>query len=92
MQEQLTEFLNVNRLLYNSQYGFRKAHSTETATLELIDTLLTLLLNTLPLQITAKLYTHSQIGFVNYTKQLFLNGNTSTFLVENCYVCRCVET
>ena len=42
VQEQLTEFLNVNKLLYNSQYGFRKAHSTETetATLELIDTLL----------------------------------------------------
>ena len=40
MEEQLTEFLNVNKLLYNSQYGFRKAHSTETATLELIDTLL----------------------------------------------------
>ena len=40
VQEHLTEFLNVNKLLYNSQYGFRKAHSTETATLELIDTLL----------------------------------------------------
>ena len=40
MPEQLTEFMNVNKLLYNSQYGFRKAHSTETATLELIDTLL----------------------------------------------------
>ena len=51
-----------------------------------------MLLNTLPLQITAKLYTHSQIGFVNYTKQLFLNGYTSTCLVENSYVCRCVET
>ena len=44
-----------------------------------------MLLNTLPLQITAKLYTHSQIGFVNYTKQL-LNGYTSTCLVENCYM------
>ena len=33
-----------------------------------------------------------QIGFVNYTKQLFLNGHTSACLVENCYVCRCVET
>ena len=40
VQEQLTESLNVNKLLYTSQYGFRKAHSTETATLELIDTLL----------------------------------------------------
>ena len=45
-----------------------------------------MLLNTLPLQITVKLYTHSQIGFINYTKQLFLNGYTSTCLVENCYV------
>ena len=33
VQEQLTEFLNVYKLLYNSQYGFRKTHSTETATL-----------------------------------------------------------
>ena len=40
VQEQLPEFLNVNKLLYNSQYGFRKTNSTETATLELIDTLL----------------------------------------------------
>ena len=40
VHEQLTEFLNVNKLLYNSQYGFRKTHSTETATPELIDTLL----------------------------------------------------
>ena len=46
-----------------------------------------MLLNTLRLQITAKLYTHSQFGFVNYTKHLFLNGYTSTCLVENCYVC-----
>ena len=30
----------MNKLLYNSQYGFRKAHSTETATVERIDTLL----------------------------------------------------
>ena len=51
-------------------------------------------INTLPLQITAKLYTHTQIGFVNNTKQLFLNGYSSNCLVENCYVglCRCVET
>ena len=40
VQEQLTELLNVNKLLYNNQYGFRQAHSTETATLEFIDTLL----------------------------------------------------
>ena len=50
-----------------------------------------MLLNSLPLHITAKLYTHSQIGFVNYTKQLFLNGYTRICLVENGYVCRCVE-
>ena len=36
----LTEFLNVNQLLYNSEYGFRKVYSTETATLEVIDILL----------------------------------------------------
>ena len=40
MQEQLHEFLKVNKLLYNSQCGFRKAHSTKTATIELIDILL----------------------------------------------------
>ena len=42
------------------------------------------------LQMTAKLNTHSQIGLVNYTKQLLLNGYTSICLLENCYVC--VET
>ena len=51
-----------------------------------------MLLNVLPAQITAKLYTHSQIGFVNYTKQLLLNKYSNTCLIENCYVCRCVET
>ena len=51
-----------------------------------------MLLNMLPAQITAKLYTHSQIGFVNYTKQLLLNKYSNTCLIENCYVCRCVET
>ena len=40
VHEQLSKFLNVNNLLYNSKYGLRKAHSTETATPELIDTLL----------------------------------------------------
>ena len=45
-------------------------------------------------QITAKLNTHTKIGFVNNIKRLFLNGYSSTCLVENCYVglCRCVET
>ncbi len=42
-----------------------------------------MLLNTLPLQITAKLYTHSQIGFVNYTKQLFLNGYIHPFYMNS---------
>ena len=39
----------------------------------------------LPAQITAKLYTHSQIGFVNYTKQLLLNeySNTRTVMYVN---------
>ena len=45
-----------------------------------------MLLNTLSLQITVKLYARSQIEFVKYTKQLFLNGYTSTCLVEDCYV------
>ena len=29
---------------------------------------------------------------VNYTKQLLLNKYSNTCLIENCYVCRCVET
>ena len=67
-------------------------HSHTTKARKCIRYHIPMLLNMLPLPITAKLYTHSQIGFVNYTKQLFLNGYTSTCLVENCYVCRCVET
>ena len=67
-------------------------HSRTTKARKCIRYHIPMLLNTLPLQITAKLYTHSQIGFVNYTKPLFLNGYTSTCLVENCYVCRCVKT
>ena len=35
--EQLYEYLNSNNLLYESQYGFRKDHSTELASIELID-------------------------------------------------------
>ncbi len=37
MQEQLTYYIEDNRLLYEHQYGFRKGHSTELAALELID-------------------------------------------------------
>ena len=35
--EQMYEYLNSNNLLYQSQYGFRKDHSTELASTELID-------------------------------------------------------
>ena len=34
---QLTKYLNENKLLYISQYGFRGEHSTELAALELVD-------------------------------------------------------
>ena len=34
---QLFDFFQCNNLFYNSQYGFRKNHSTEFAALELID-------------------------------------------------------
>ncbi len=34
---QLYKFFIDNNLLYGSQYGFRKGHSTEFATLELVD-------------------------------------------------------
>ena len=37
---QLSTYLSTNQLLYGSHNGFRKQHSTETATLELVDTLL----------------------------------------------------
>ena len=35
--KQLYEFFFDNKLLYNSQYGFREGHSTEYAALELVD-------------------------------------------------------
>ena len=34
---QLYQYLDINNLLFDSQYGFRKQHSTELAALELID-------------------------------------------------------
>ena len=34
---QLHVYFESNKLLYNSQYGFRQGHSTEFAALELID-------------------------------------------------------
>ena len=37
---QLYDYFNVNKLLYCSQYGFRKGHSTELATIELIDNII----------------------------------------------------
>ena len=37
---QLSKYLSTNQLLYGSQRGLRKQHSTETSTLELVDTLL----------------------------------------------------
>ena len=35
--KQLSTYLNEHKLLYDSQYGFRAGHSTELATIELID-------------------------------------------------------
>ncbi len=35
--KQLYQFFQEKQLLYNAQYGFRTDHSTEFATLELID-------------------------------------------------------
>lgn len=34
---QLSNYFKTNKLFYSSQYGFREEHSTETASLELID-------------------------------------------------------
>ena len=39
--DQLDSFLKRYKLMYDSQYGFRKEHSTEFAALELIDRILT---------------------------------------------------
>ena len=33
----LTEYLKQNKLLFEGQYGFRENHSTELATIELMD-------------------------------------------------------
>ena len=35
--KQLSEYFSVNKLFYKSQYGFRYEHSTELASLELVD-------------------------------------------------------
>ncbi len=37
--KQLYKFLNDNKLLYNSQYGFREGHSTDYAALKLVDSI-----------------------------------------------------
>ena len=37
---QLYEYFSKHKLFYNSQYGFRKHHSTELASIELIDKVL----------------------------------------------------
>ena len=37
MYDQIYNYFQNNELCYNSQYGFRKNHSTELATLEIID-------------------------------------------------------
>ena len=35
--EQLTTYLNKNNLIHKHQYGFRKNHSTEYASLHIVD-------------------------------------------------------
>ena len=37
---QVYEYLSINGILYKSQYGFRKSHSTEMTAIELTDTIL----------------------------------------------------
>ena len=61
-------------------------HSHTTKARKCIRYHIPMLLNMLPAQITAKLYTHSQMGFVNYTKQLLLNEYSNTRLIENCFM------
>ena len=38
--KQLSKYFETNRLFYESQYGFRESHSTELASIELIDRIL----------------------------------------------------
>ena len=52
IHNQLHDFLTTSKMYYKSQYGFRKMHSTELATLELIDRVITKMdLNETPLNI-----------------------------------------
>ena len=37
---QLYDYFNINKLLYRGQYGFRKGHSTELASIEFIDNII----------------------------------------------------
>ena len=36
----MKEFFDKNNLMYSSQYGFRKSHSTEHAILDIVETIL----------------------------------------------------
>ena len=63
----LSTYLSTNQLLYGSQHGLRKQHSTETATLELVDTLLqTLDSGKLPISIFLDLSKSSMMPPRNY--------------------------
>ena len=35
--KQLANYFTINKLFYKSQYGFREEHSTELASIELVD-------------------------------------------------------
>ena len=37
MHKQMTAYFEKNRIIYNSQYGFRNKHSTQLAAIELTD-------------------------------------------------------
>ena len=41
MYNQISKYFNVNKLFFESQYGFRKGHSTELAAIELVEQLIT---------------------------------------------------
>ena len=38
--DRMKEFIDKNNLLYSSQYGFRKSHSTEHAVLDIVEDIL----------------------------------------------------
>ena len=84
---QLYDYFDTYKLFYNSQYGFRKNHSTELATIELVDKVTHEMdIGNLPmcifLDLSKAFDTLNHIILLNKLKYYGLNG-TSLTLFEN---------